>query len=176
MQHFYEMCEGPIHYLQLFLRETVLHMVSWVFCTYMFICAGLRQLSRVLDTQRTSCCTCVCVNECGWSMNSRVHACTCLLLFIVCSIFCITQSGTQPSTGAVKFPSNRLIPQWLFRVSLAVLSVLLSVPDQKTGPLQSVCLRSPEKAPISSLYSPLPHPCSVSLVLTQTKTLTFHAP
>lgn len=39
MQHFYEMCEGPIHYLQLFLRETVLHMVSWIFLyLYVYLC------------------------------------------------------------------------------------------------------------------------------------------
>ena len=63
-----------------------------------------------------------------------VNVCICLLPFIAFSIFCITQS-TRPGAGAVKFSRNRLIPQWLFRVSPAVLSVLLSVPDQKKGPL-----------------------------------------
>ena len=45
-RHFSGVCEGPIHYLRLFLREAAAHMVSLVSrVVFVFICAGLRQPS-----------------------------------------------------------------------------------------------------------------------------------
>lgn len=95
-RHFSGVCEGPIHYLPLFLRETAAHMASCVVCVFMFICAGLKRLSwtvRLLAyIQRVLMHLCTC--EWVWvGVEDRwvcVHTCICLLLFIACSIFCIT--------------------------------------------------------------------------------------
>lgn len=62
--------------------------------------------------------------------------CFCLLPFERLLYFsALLRRRIRPSAGAARFPSNSPIPQWLFRVYPAVLSVLLPVPDQKTGPL-----------------------------------------
>lgn len=62
--------------------------------------------------------------------------CVCLLPFERLLYFsALLRRRIRPSAGAARFPSNSPIPQWLFRVYPAVLSVLLPVPDQKTGPL-----------------------------------------
>lgn len=109
----------------------------WCGRVWVFVSAGAKR------QRRCRCTFCIffpgppCVSEpsCGRSVDGSLLSYICLLAFTACSIFRITWSGTRPSAGAVRFPSNSLIPQWLFRVYPAVLSVLLSVPDQKTGPL-----------------------------------------
>lgn len=87
---------GPIHYLPLLLQETVTHMAS-VLCVCFGVClccfeTANRERCAYWHTCCTSLCTCVCERECccEWRIDGWVRTYICLLLFIACSIFCIT--------------------------------------------------------------------------------------
>lgn len=91
LRHFSGVCEGPIHYLPVFLRGAIAHMVVCVVCV--FTCLSvlvLRQLSWTLRLlayiQHVLMHLCMCEQR----VDGCVHACICLLPFIACSIFCIT--------------------------------------------------------------------------------------
>lgn len=103
---FRSVCEGPIHYLPLFLGETVAHMASCVACVFtclsVLVWASYRQRRAYWHTYSMSLCTCVRGSEGGWDGCVHTRICLCRLSPVLFSV--LLSGGHGPAQELWSFP------------------------------------------------------------------------